>query len=140
MPGAALVAVSILVLVETIVYRPGWTQTLAFILVWGAVGVAAQVTHAYILRSIPSVRRVGVLPGGVVVDLGFSRQYYTWNELHEIIHLDETRYPRSGTLQHSRRTRIVVGRGGNRTTLALSPGQADFLIDHMGPKHEEPLK
>jgi hypothetical protein len=74
----------------------------------------------------PSVRRLGIAPWGLVVDVGLRRIRYPWHRLHKVVRTRATTNLR-GRLTTDFRTRTVLGPDVLRTFLTLSATQGDRL-------------
>ena len=90
-------------------------------------GVAVELA---VLYRFPSVRRIGISPTGLVVDVGFRELRYTWPELHEVTRIRVNRF-RSSQVGSLSCTRISVGSGWSFSCLTLSPNQGDRLAHFL---------
>ncbi|MGI0129579.1 MAG: hypothetical protein ACREEC_05445, partial [Thermoplasmata archaeon] len=78
------------------------------------------------LYGLPSLRRIGISPLGIVTDVGVVRTTYPWNELRAVTRTSVTQHSGNGTRTVTR-TRIQVGHGLRWQSYALTPSQGDRL-------------
>jgi hypothetical protein len=93
--------------------------------------VVGCLTSQYtIMHRLPSVRRIGISPTGIVVDVGLVKQSYSWAELRDVTrtHVNELR---GSQLVRVDRTRLSVGHGLMRQGYGLSPRQGERLAQFL---------
>jgi hypothetical protein len=103
---------------------PSWAEAnflYAELMVLGALGV-----DAILLWKHPSVRRIGISPLYLAVDIGIIEFTYSWPEVRQVTRVRIDRF-RANQLDSASRTRIAVGSGLSRTWYTLSLQQGDRL-------------
>jgi len=119
------------VIADVTLRDPSWILSASYLVAWYGSIVSFLVVEFLILRFVPSVRRVGVSPGGLVVDIGILKIAHPWSELTQSVRTSEKRYHSQGDTQLISRTRIVFGRSIVRTEFMLSPTQGDLLTRYL---------
>jgi hypothetical protein len=97
----------------------------SYALVFVALGVEFGFLYAF-----PTVRRIGISPTRLIVDIGLHKFRIPWSEVNQVT---RTRINRYGWHQVSSvsRTRISVGDGLWRNWFVLSPEQGDRLASFL---------
>jgi len=97
--------------------------------VWGAI-FGALAAEFMVFYAFPSVRRIGLSPLYLVVDIGFQKFTYSWPEVQEIsrTRVEHFRWSRVSTVN---RTRISVGSGIFKNWYGLSSRQGDRLVEFL---------
>ena len=122
-PGAVIVLL-ILFLVGELGYSLFWPAgSFPFTLVVSFAGLAVEF---FFLFAIPSVRRIGISPTSLIVDVGVRKLRYPWNEVNQITRTRVDRF-RWNQVSSVSRTRISVGAGAWVNWFSLSPEQGDRL-------------
>lgn len=102
----------------------GWATTHP-LYAWGLVFSGLAVEYVF-LFAFPSVRRIGISPLSLVVDVGFAKHTYSWTEVNSVTRTRVNRF-RWNQLSSVSRTRISVGSGVFANWFELSPQQGDRL-------------
>jgi hypothetical protein len=82
------------------------------------------------LYAFPSVRRIGISPLYLVVDIGFQKFTYPWPEL-KLVTRTRVEQHRWNQVSCVSRTRISVGSGIFTNWFALSPQQGDRVAQFL---------
>jgi len=99
----------------------------------GFVDVGLIVLLAIMLLSLyafPSVRRIGISPKGLIVDVGFRKFGYSWAHVNDVARTQVSHY-RWNQVSSVSRTRISVGSGLTQNTFTLSPSQGERLAKFL---------
>jgi len=128
-----VIPVIIVALLATFLYlqwssSPSWNSA-NYALRYGAT-FGALVLEFVFLYAFPSVRRIGISPLYLVVDIGIAKFTYSWPELTQITRTQVHRF-RWNQVSSVNRTRIDVGRGVMVNSFALSPQQGDRLAQFL---------
>lgn len=97
----------------------------AYALIFGALAVEFIFLYAF-----PSVRRIGISPLCLVVDVGIRRFSYPWPEVKQVTRTRVQQF-RWNQVSSVSRTRISVGSGVFMNWFALSPQQGDRLAQFL---------
>jgi hypothetical protein len=89
--------------------------------------LAIEFTFIY---AFPSVRRLGISPAGLVVDVGLRKLSYPWPSLESITRTHVSRF-RWNQVSSVSRTRITLGSGLSRNTFTLSAYQGERLASFL---------
>jgi hypothetical protein len=98
---------------------------------WLILGVLAVVElgiaiQYLVYRAYPAVRRLGISPTMLFVDIGLTTQSYGWGDVREVARTQVSAY-RWNRVMWSVRTRISVGSGITKNVYSLSPMQGERL-------------
>jgi len=107
---------------------PSWASTngpLGWGLVFGTLAVEFVFLYAF-----PSVRRIGISPLCLVVDIGITKFTYSWQDVNKITRTRVNKF-RWNQVSSVSRTRISVGSGFFMNWFALSPQQGDRLAQFL---------
>lgn len=108
--------------------NPSWTGANPIIADWCILGVVAL--EFFLLYAVPSVRRIGISPLCLVVDIGIKKFTYSWTDVNSITRTRTNRF-RWNQVSSVSRTRISVGSGLFMNWFTLSPQQGDRLAQFL---------
>ena len=92
--------------------------------------VLAIAVEFLLVYAFPSVRRIGLSPLYLVVDVGVSKFSYSWADVRQVTRTRVQRF-RWNQVSSISQTRVSVGSGAFRTSFALSPEQGDRLAKFL---------
>lgn len=122
-PVVVVVVLAITLALEFVYGHPWSATTLGWIdaLIFGVLAVEFAFIYLY-----PSVRRLGISPDGLIVDVGFRKIHYPWSQLTHVtrIHVNRFRWTAVSSIS---RTRISVGSGLTQNYFTLSTLQGERL-------------
>ena len=111
---------------------------------WFVIGMGSRTSFAFVevgllillgvefvfLYVFPSVRRIGISPKGLIVDVGFRKVGYPWSHVNDVTRTQVNHY-RWNQVSSVSRTRISVGSGLSKNTFTLSPSQGERLANFL---------
>jgi hypothetical protein len=92
--------------------------------------LCATAVESVFIYSFPSVRRIGISPLCLVVDVGLQKFTYSWTDVKEVTRTRVGRF-RWNQVSSVSRTRISVGSGLFRNWFSLSAEQGDRLAQFL---------
>jgi len=128
--AAPIIVVGVVLTIFYMEWRadPLWVTTNA-LYAWGLVFGALAVEFV-LLYVFPSVRRIGISPLCLVVDIGITRFTYSWQDVNKITRTRVNSF-RWNQVSSVSRTRISVGSGLFTNWFALTPQQGDRLAQFL---------
>jgi len=83
-----------------------------------------------LLYWVPSLRRMGISPDGLIMDVGRRQVGYHWNEVHPVVRTRATG-PGAQSTVPAIETRVADGKGFRKNYFVLSSEQGDRLARYL---------
>ncbi|MGP8076464.1 MAG: hypothetical protein ACLP8Y_07020 [Thermoplasmata archaeon] len=125
-----ILAIALTVFIVGVATAPSWAASTTHQVLLDGFIVCALAVDLYCLSAFPSVRRIGISPKWLIVDVGYRKFRNPWDDLHQIIRTRESRF-RWYQVSSVSRTRISVGSGFPSFTVTLSPQQGERLAQFL---------
>lgn len=129
-PAIAVVAAGVMLYWEWITVGAALGSS-ALVFASGEAVILGAVVFVFLsVAFLPSVRRLGISPDGIELDVGVRKFHYSWDGVREVTRTHTRRFRRDGS-DSIVVTRVSVGYGWTENRFRLSANQGDRLAHFM---------